>query len=80
MTIIGGAPRPTRPIATYHDHRMAMSFAMLAAKISEIVISDPRVTGKSYPDFWHHLAAVGVASEERFENGETIEQKGRDGA
>jgi 3-phosphoshikimate 1-carboxyvinyltransferase len=74
MTIIGGAPRPTRPIATYHDHRMAMSFAMLAAKIPEIVISDPRVTRKSYPDFWHHLAAVGVESEERFENAETIEQ------
>jgi 3-phosphoshikimate 1-carboxyvinyltransferase len=62
MTIVGGTPRPTRPIATYHDHRMAMSFAMLAVKSHGMVISDPQVTGKSYPDFWRHLHSIGVTS------------------
>lgn len=65
MTIIGGRPHPTRPIATYHDHRMAMAFAMLATKIQGIVICDPLVTGKSYPDFWRDLATLGIDIEEK---------------
>lgn len=60
MTIIGGAPAPSRPIATYHDHRMAMAFAMLAAASSRVAISDPKVTGKSYPDFWRDLSSLGI--------------------
>lgn len=67
MTITGGVPRPTRPIATYHDHRMAMAFAMLAATVPGVVISDPQVTGKSYPDFWRHLHSIGITSNERDE-------------
>lgn len=63
MTITGGSPRPTRPIATYHDHRMAMAFAMLAAITPGIVICDPLVTGKSYPDFWRDLASLGIGVE-----------------
>ncbi len=60
MTIIGGTPTPSRSIATYHDHRMAMAFAMLAATSPGIAISDPKVTGKSYPDFWRDLSSLGI--------------------
>lgn len=38
-------------IATYDDHRMAMAFAPAALKIP-IVIEEPEVVSKSYPDFW----------------------------
>ena len=38
-------------IATYEDHRMAMAFAPAALKIP-IVIEEPEVVSKSYPDFW----------------------------
>ncbi len=38
-------------IATYEDHRMAMAFAPAALKMP-IVIEEPEVVSKSYPDFW----------------------------
>jgi 3-phosphoshikimate 1-carboxyvinyltransferase len=45
-------------IATYNDHRMALSFACLAVKIP-ISIENPKVVVKSYPEFWTHLAQIG---------------------
>ena len=38
-------------IETYHDHRMAMSFAPLSLKTA-INIEDLNVVEKSYPEFW----------------------------
>lgn len=49
-------------IATYNDHRMAMSFAPLALKIP-IQIEDANVVEKSYPLFWNHLEALGFSFE-----------------
>lgn len=46
-------------IDTYHDHRMAMSFAPLAIKLPSILIRDPKVVGKSYPHFWTDLEKIG---------------------
>lgn len=43
---------PLPHIATYNDHRMAMAFAPLAT-LMPIVIEQPDVVSKSYPDFWH---------------------------
>lgn len=53
--------------ATYKDHRMAMAFAPLAL-ISPILIENPDVVSKSYPNFWNDLESLGfeiqpVASE-----------------
>lgn len=45
-------------IATYQDHRMAMSFAPLALKVP-IVIENAEVVSKSYPTFWEDLKQVG---------------------
>lgn len=47
-------------IDTYHDHRMAMAFAPLAA-IVPIKVNDPDVVSKSYPDFWKDLQRVGLS-------------------
>ncbi len=41
-------------IATYHDHRMAMAFALLRM-IGEVTFEDERVVGKSWPDFWENM-------------------------
>lgn len=49
-------------IATYHDHRMAMTFAPLAAKVPRLIIEDAGVVSKSYPTFWKDLALTGVKS------------------
>jgi 3-phosphoshikimate 1-carboxyvinyltransferase len=46
-------------IATYHDHRMAMAFAPLAIALGKVVIADPGVVSKSYPDFWKDLGKAG---------------------
>ena len=45
-------------INTYHDHRMAMSFAPLSLKIP-ISIENPNVVVKSYPGFWGDLKKAG---------------------
>ena len=41
-------------IETYNDHRMAMSFTMAGLRIPGIVILDPGVVNKSFPDFYNH--------------------------
>ena len=50
---------PPVQIDTYHDHRMAMSFAPLGI-LDPIEINDPKVVGKSYVDFWKHLTQLGA--------------------
>jgi 3-phosphoshikimate 1-carboxyvinyltransferase len=40
---------------TYHDHRMAMSLAMLAALGEPIILNNPKVVTKSYPTFFAEL-------------------------
>ena len=49
-------------IETYDDHRMAMSFACLAAKV-KIRIKDSEVVTKSYKSFWSDLERIGIYSE-----------------
>jgi 3-phosphoshikimate 1-carboxyvinyltransferase len=66
-------PRPLKPatIDCYSDHRMAMSFAVLAACTRDqhwdpsvpaaqrhLHIADPACTAKTYPGFWDDLAKL----------------------
>lgn len=46
-------------VETYEDHRMALAFAPLSLITKELVIEDPEVVVKSYPDFWKDLESVG---------------------
>ncbi len=39
-------------IETYHDHRMAMSFAVAGLKIAGVKIKNPSCVEKSFPDFF----------------------------
>lgn len=43
---------------TYQDHRMAMSFAVLASKVPHCTIIDPGCVSKTYPSFWSDYDAV----------------------
>ncbi|MEH1852067.1 MAG: 3-phosphoshikimate 1-carboxyvinyltransferase [Nostoc sp.] len=47
-------PSPITPAAieTYHDHRMAMAFAVTGLKVPGIVIKDPGCTAKTFPDYF----------------------------
>jgi 3-phosphoshikimate 1-carboxyvinyltransferase len=51
--------QPSVPIATYHDHRMAMAFAPLAIKTT-LTFEAPEVVNKSYPTFWEELQKIGL--------------------
>ncbi|MDH3003747.1 MAG: 3-phosphoshikimate 1-carboxyvinyltransferase [Candidatus Shikimatogenerans sp. JK-2022] len=46
-------------IKTYNDHRMAMSFSILAIKNKNIIIDNPSTVNKSYPNFWKDLKKIG---------------------
>jgi len=45
-------------IDTYDDHRMAMAFALAACGNEDIIINDPKVTKKTFPNYFDVLATV----------------------
>jgi 3-phosphoshikimate 1-carboxyvinyltransferase len=51
-------------ISTYDDHRMAMAFAPLATMV-DVMIEEPDVVQKSYPDFWIEMQKAGFKTEIR---------------
>ena len=46
-------------IDTYDDHRMAMSLAPAAIPFKSLLMNDPHVVSKSYPNFWEDLKTAG---------------------
>jgi 3-phosphoshikimate 1-carboxyvinyltransferase len=57
ICIQGGAPH-SADIETYADHRMAMAFAILGARVPGIRIGTPECVSKSYPAFFEQLQAL----------------------
>jgi len=51
-------------INTYKDHRMAMAFAPAIIKGFDIIIDDPGVISKSYPQYWNDLSMIGINQKE----------------
>ena len=45
-------------IATYNDHRMAMSFALAGLRIPGVRIENPQCVEKTYPQYFSDLAAL----------------------
>jgi 3-phosphoshikimate 1-carboxyvinyltransferase len=43
-------------IATYDDHRMAMSMSLAGLRIPGVVIENPACVGKTFPGYWDVLA------------------------
>ena len=52
-------------IATYRDHRMAMSLALVGLRVPGVVVLDPGCTEKTYPDFFRDLAESTAANATR---------------
>ncbi len=50
----------TRPatIATYDDHRMAMSFTLAGLRSEGVVIADPGCVAKTFPDYFQYVARL----------------------
>ena len=45
-------------LPTHHDHRLAMAWSLLALRIPGIVVEDPGVVAKSWPDWWSVRSSV----------------------
>ena len=61
MTIHPG-PLHGGTVATYDDHRMAMSFSLLGLRQPGIVIADPGCTSKTYPEYFSDLEQLCVSA------------------
>jgi 3-phosphoshikimate 1-carboxyvinyltransferase len=59
--IIEPSPLRGAHLGTHHDHRLAMSFAILAGRVPGVSLDDPGVVSKSWPDFWAMRDAVAVS-------------------
>lgn len=55
LTIVPGELRSAE-IETYHDHRMAMSLALVGLKQPGVWIKNPRCTEKTYPEYFKDMA------------------------
>ncbi len=54
----GGERDAATRIDPHGDHRIAMSFALVGLRRPGVVIGDPGVVAKSYPDFWRDLESL----------------------
>ncbi|NDC44882.1 MAG: hypothetical protein EBZ55_02185, partial [Actinobacteria bacterium] len=45
-------------VATHHDHRLAMAFGILGTVVDGIILDDPSVVSKSWPNFWNDMGIV----------------------
>ena len=52
-------------IATYDDHRMAMSFALAGTKAPGVRILDPQCVNKTYPEFFSDLQKLSSPARKR---------------
>lgn len=57
MHITGGRPHGAT-VATYDDHRIAMSFAIAGLRTGGVVINEPGCVAKSFPTFWQVLDTI----------------------
>ncbi|HUQ73000.1 MAG TPA: 3-phosphoshikimate 1-carboxyvinyltransferase, partial [Planctomycetaceae bacterium] len=61
LSIHPGSVQPAE-IATYDDHRMAMSFALIGLRAPGIRIQNPGCTSKTYPGFFDDLERLSKPS------------------
>ena len=60
LVVEGGTASGPARLATYDDHRLAMAFAAVGARVPGVVIEHPGCVAKTYPHFWRDLQAAGV--------------------
>jgi 3-phosphoshikimate 1-carboxyvinyltransferase len=45
-------------VETHDDHRLAMAFSIIGARVPGTVITNPEVTSKSWPGYWQDITAM----------------------
>lgn len=56
--VIDPAPLHGARLATHHDHRLAMAFAVLGGRVAGVEVEDPGVVSKSWPGYWQAREAM----------------------
>ncbi|MGI9016740.1 MAG: 3-phosphoshikimate 1-carboxyvinyltransferase [Euzebya sp.] len=59
LVVDGSDSRGHATLDTYHDHRLAMAFASIGARLPGVVINDPGCVAKTFPAFWKTLVRLG---------------------
>lgn len=60
LAVMGGTARGGVRLVTHDDHRLAMAFAAIAARVPDVVIVEPGCVSKTYPRFWDDLTRLGL--------------------
>ncbi len=58
ITVHPARPRPSAPVHTYDDHRIAMSFALAGLVVDGVRIGDPGCVAKTFPDYFERLEGL----------------------
>jgi 3-phosphoshikimate 1-carboxyvinyltransferase len=58
LRIVPGKPKAGVAIDTYDDHRMAMSFSLVALGGVPVTINDPGCVAKTFPDYFNAFKAI----------------------
>ena len=61
FVIKGPQPLKGATVETFHDHRIAMAFALAGLLMPGVTILNPGCVAKTYPRFWDDLESLGVA-------------------
>lgn len=59
LVVYGGKMhKPTKPLSSFHDHRIFMTLCIITSHLDEVTIDDEECINKSYPDFLKDLASL----------------------
>jgi 3-phosphoshikimate 1-carboxyvinyltransferase len=62
LRIEPGEPRPETRLPTYEDHRIAMAFSLIGARVP-VRLEEPIVVGKTFPEFFTRWPVTGAQVE-----------------
>ncbi|HEX3801619.1 MAG TPA: 3-phosphoshikimate 1-carboxyvinyltransferase [Solirubrobacteraceae bacterium] len=54
-----GTPQADTQLPTYEDHRIAMAFALIGARVP-VILEEPSVVGKTFPEFFERWPVTGA--------------------
>jgi 3-phosphoshikimate 1-carboxyvinyltransferase len=69
LDVRGGTAHGPARLATHDDHRLAMAFAAVGARVPGVVVESPGCVAKTYPDFWTDLRRLGIDWRALYETG-----------
>ncbi len=64
ISITGGGDLQAARVSSCHDHRLAMSLALLGIKVPNLIVDDAQAVEKSFPLYWQYLEQIGIVTEE----------------